>query len=63
MDYKNKLLKAISEMTDDECERIYKYIPRRLTATETQKNCNHSMKYDISTGGSTCIKVRCGWMS
>jgi len=61
MDFKNKILMSISEMTEKECENLCNYLPKRFFKNEKQKNCNHSMKYDYATGGSTC--TLCGWMS
>lgn len=61
MDYRSKLASAIIEMTDNEIEDLYKYIPLRFKASEKQKQCNHNIKYDMKTGGSTCTK--CHWMS
>jgi len=61
MNYKQKTLKALSEMSESECEKLFKYIPARHKMTDNQKNCIHSMHYDLKTGGSTCSL--CKWMS
>jgi len=61
MDYKTKIIKALAEMSECECEILYKYIPSRYKMTEKQQRCIHSMHYDMKTGGSTCSI--CGWMS
>jgi len=61
MEYKNKLIKAISELSERECQSLYDQLPKRFKMTDKQKQCNHSMKYSMATGGSTCIK--CGHMS
>ena len=61
MNYKDKLIKAISEMSEYACENLYKSVPGRYKMSDRRKNCNHSMKYDMKTGGSTC--TRCGHMS
>lgn len=61
MEFKNKIINALSEMTENECENLCIYLPRRFFRSEKQKNCNHSMKYDMATGGSTC--TLCHWMS
>lgn len=61
MDYKSKVIKIVSEMSEYECQSLYDRMPSSFKKTEKQKNCNHSMKYSLVTGGSTCIK--CGWQS
>jgi hypothetical protein len=61
MEYKNKVLKAISEMTESECQSLFDSMPKRFKKTEKQKNCNHSMQYSMVSGGSTC--TLCGWQS
>ena len=59
MNYKNQLLERISWLTDSQCKSILESLPKE--PTEKQRNCIHSMKYDLKTGGSTC--TYCGWMS
>lgn len=62
----NQIIKELSEAGFDydemlEIIRNAREIYKKRRYTEKQKNCNHSMKYDLQTGGSTC--TRCGWMS